>query len=149
MSLDEYMSVININQVSVFLSLTYALPLLKRGVNASVINISSIAGIAGSAGGAAYSSSKYAVRGLTQVAALEWAPFNIRVNSIYPGVIETPMVAQDDNKERVADLVKTIPLAKIGKSDDISSMVLFLASEEAGFCTASEFVVDGGTLAGF
>jgi 3alpha(or 20beta)-hydroxysteroid dehydrogenase len=149
MSLDEYMSVININQVSVFLGLTYALPLLKKGTNASVVNISSIAGIAGSSGGAAYSSSKYAVRGLTQVAALEFAPLNIRVNSIHPGVVETPMVVQGDNREGVVELVKAIPLGRIGKPDDISNMALYLASEDSSFCTASEFVLDGGTLAGF
>ncbi|WP_134091381.1 SDR family oxidoreductase [Olivibacter sp. XZL3] len=148
-SLDVYKKVIGVNQISVFLGMKYALPLLKKSGNASIINISSIAGLAGSKGNAAYSSSKYAVRGLTQTAALEFAPFHIRVNSVHPGVVATPMIEQEDSQELVEALSKAIPLGKIGQPDDLTSIVLLLASDDSAFCTASEFVVDGGSLAGF
>ncbi|WP_130857953.1 SDR family oxidoreductase [Olivibacter jilunii] len=148
-SLDEYMKIVNINQTSVFLGMKHSLMLLKKSANASIVNISSIAGMAGSTGNAAYSSSKYGIRGLTQCAAIEFAPFGIRVNSVHPGVVSTPMIAQDDNKEIVDRLAKTIPLGKIGQPNDLTNVVLLLASDEGAFCTASEFVVDGGSLAGF
>ncbi len=146
MTLEEYMHVININQVSVFLGMTYALPLLKKGNNSSVINISSITGFKGSRAGSAYSSSKFAVRGLTQSAALEFAPYNIRVNSIHPGAVETPMLVQEDTKDSVAKFAKTIPLGRIAKPEEVTSFVLYLAGDESTYSTAGEYVIDGGAL---
>lgn len=145
--LADYMSVVNINQASVFLGLNYTLPLLKKGTNASVINISSVAGFKGAANAAAYCSSKYAVRGLTQVAAIEFAPFKIRVNSVHPGIIATPMVIQEDTKNQINEMKKLVLLGEIGKPEDVTNMVLFLASEDAAYCTGGEFVVDGGETA--
>jgi len=147
LSLEEYIKVININQVSIFLSLKYGLPLLKKSGSASVINISSIAGLKGiSAGNAAYSSSKYAVRGLTQVAAIEFAAFNIRVNSIHPGFVKTPMLDAVP-ADVLEQMIKSIPLNRLAVSEELSNVILFLAGDEASYCTAGEYVVDGGLMA--
>lgn len=146
MSLEDYMWVIDINQVSIFLGMKYVLPSMKTTGKGSIINISSIAGFKGSAAGAAYSSSKFAVRGLNEVAALEFAPYNIRVNSIHPGAIETPMLVQEDTKDAVAEFAKTIPLKRIAKPAEVTNLVVFLASDEGSYCTGSEFVIDGGAL---
>jgi 3alpha(or 20beta)-hydroxysteroid dehydrogenase len=149
MTLEKYMQAVNINQVSVFLGLTHALPLLKRSDGSSVINISSVAGLRANPFEVAYASSKFAVRAMSQVAALEFAPFKIRVNSVHPGLVETPMVMLEEYKEMIEGIKERNPLKRIATVDDISNMVLFLASEEAAYVTASEFVVDGGTTAGY
>ncbi len=147
LSLENYIKVININQVSIFLSLKYALPVLKKSSGASVINISSIAGLKGiTVGNAAYSSSKYAVRGLTQVAALEFAAFNIRVNSIHPGFVKTPMLDTVPS-EVLEEMTKSIPLNRLAVAEELSNVILFLAGDEASYCTAGEYVVDGGLMA--
>ena len=149
MTLATYLQAVNINQVSVFLGLTYALPLLKKSDGASVINISSVAGLKANPYEVAYASSKFAVRAMTQVAALEFAPFKIRVNSVHPGLVETPMVLLEEYKAVIEGIKERNPLKRIASVEDVSNMVLFLASEAAAYCTGSEFVVDGGTLAGY
>lgn len=146
MTLDEYMRVVNVNQVSVFLGMSHCLELLKKGKNASVINISSIAGLTCSPAGAAYSSSKFAVRALTEVAAQEWAPFKIRVNTICPGAINTPMLVQPDTKDAVNEFAKSIPLKRIGNPEELTKAVMFFASSDGSYCTGSTLVVDGGSI---
>lgn len=146
MTLDEYMRVVNVNQVSIFLGLTHSLELLKKGKDASVINISSVAGLKCSPTGAAYSSSKFAVRALTEVAALEWAPFKIRVNTICPGAINTPMLVQPDTKDAVKEFAQKIPLKRIGEPEELTKAVFFLASSDSSYCTGSTIVVDGGSI---
>lgn len=146
MTLEEYMRVVNVNQVSVFLGMSHCLELLKKGKNASVINISSIAGLTCSPAGAAYSSSKFAVRALTEVAAQEWAPFKIRVNTICPGAINTPMLVQPDTKDAVNEFAKSIPLKRIGNPEELTKAVMFFASSDGSYCTGSTLVVDGGSI---
>lgn len=145
MSLQDYMRVININQVSVFLGMKYILPSMKLAGCGSIINISSIAGLKGTNYGTAYSSSKFAVRGLTQSAALEFAPYCIRVNSVYPGAIETPMLVQEDTKAKVEAFAQTIPCKRIAKPIEVSKAVLFLASDESSYCIGTDLVVDGAS----
>lgn len=149
MTLHQYMQAVNVNQVSVFLGLTYALPLLKKGDGASVINISSVAGMRANPYEVAYAGSKFAVKAMSQVAALEFAPFKIRVNSIYPGLVETPMSMKEEYKEAIEGIKERNPLKRIASVDDVSNMILFLSSNEASYVTAGEFVVDGGTIAGY
>ncbi|KAF1697247.1 3-alpha-hydroxysteroid dehydrogenase [Pseudoxanthomonas jiangsuensis] len=149
MSLETYMKVVDINQVSVFLGLTHTFELLKRGRSPSVVNIASIAGIKTSKGGVAYSASKFAVRGMTELAAQEWAPLGIRVNSICPGAVETPMTMQDDVKELMAALKQTIPLGRIAKPIEITKAVMFLASEDSSYATGAHLVMDGGAIIKF
>ena len=146
MTLDEYMKVINVNQVSIFLGMSHCLELLKKGKDTSVINISSIAGLTCTPAGAAYSSSKFAVRALTEVAAQEWAQFKIRVNTICPGAIDTPMLVQPDTKDAVNEFAKSIPLKRIGDPEELTKAVMFFASSDSSYCTGSTLVVDGGSI---
>lgn len=149
MTKEQYMKSIEINQLSVFLGMKCALPLLEKSEAASIINISSIEGFHGSSGGYAYVSSKFAVRGLTRSAALEFATKNIRVNSVHPGAVETPMVleATGAQKEAIEQFKNTIPMKRMAKPEEISKLVLFLASDDSSYSTGAEFIVDGGSLA--
>ena len=119
---------------------------MKAQGGGSIINISSLAGIYG-IGNAAYNSSKGALRTMTKNVALDYGKHNIRVNSVHPGVIETPMIAEftEDQTSREYTLA-TIPLNKLGKPSDIAYAVLYLASDESQFVTGIELVVDGGAL---
>ncbi|MFB9860735.1 SDR family NAD(P)-dependent oxidoreductase [Salinicoccus siamensis] len=144
-SLDDYMKIVNINQVSVFLGTKTVAPLMKEQKNGSIINISSMNGLVG--GAPAYTDTKFAVRGLTKASARELSPFNIRVNSVHPGVIQTPMLEQEGVKEAVEEFKKTIPLRRVAQPEEVSDMVVFLASDEARYSTGSEFVIDGGITA--
>ncbi|GIN58519.1 SDR family NAD(P)-dependent oxidoreductase [Lederbergia ruris] len=145
MTEEEYRKVIDINQVSVFLGMKAVLPSMRKTENGSIVNISSINGLKGSVAAVAYSASKFAVRGMNKAAALEFAPYGIRVNSVHPGAIETPMIVQEDNKEMVEEFAKSIPMKRIAKPEEVTNMVLFLASDDSSYCTGSEFVVDGGS----
>ena len=141
-TLDDYMKIVNINQVSVFLGMKYVQPSMAKADGGSIINVSSINGIVGGAVG--YTDTKFAVRGITKAGALEFAKDNIRVNSIHPGVVETPMVTEGDSYELIQEYAKTIPLGRMAQSQDISDLVLFLASDDSRYSTGAEFVVDGG-----
>ena len=141
----EYRRVIDVNQVGVFLGMKSVLPSMKRAGGGSIINISSIAGLIGSANALAYTASKFAVRGMTKSAAVEFAPCNIRVNSIHPGTIRTPMTDPLlESKEMVAAIVTSVPAGRVGEPSEVVNVALLLASDESRFSTGAEFVVDGG-----
>lgn len=142
---EEYRRILEINQVSVFLGIKEIIPSMQKAGAGSIINISSINGLVGGAVG--YTDSKFAVRGLTKAAALECAHYGIRVNSVHPGVIATPMVVQEDTKAAVEEFSKHIPLKRVAEPAEVSKLVLFLASDESSYSTGSEFVVDGGITA--
>lgn len=142
----EYRKVIDINQVGVFLGLKAVIPSLKKVENGAIINISSINGLRGGLGTVAYDASKFAVRGMTKTAAIELAPYGIRVNSIHPGVILTPMVQQEGIEDVVSQLAENIPLKRAAQPEEVSKLVLFLA-EDASYSTGSEFILDGGLTA--
>ena len=121
--------------------------MVKGEHGGSIINISSVAGLIGVFGSTAYSASKWAVRGMTKVAAKELGRYGIRVNSIHPGLIDTAMTADmpaivDPEKRRRNE--RRTPLGRVGTPDDIANIALFLASEASSYCTGQEFVVDGG-----
>ena len=146
---DDYLKVVMVNQVGVFLGMRAAAPAMKSGGRGgSIVNISSIDGIIGMPGVAGYVSSKFAVRGMTKTAALELAPYGIRVNSVHPGYIDTPMLREPMGDALTDKLARTVPLGRLGTTSDIANLVLFLASDDSGYCTGSEFVVDGGVTAG-
>lgn len=145
MSLGEYRRIVEINQVSIFLGMKAVIPAMKEAKSGSIINISSINGLVGGAIG--YTDSKFAVRGMTKAAALECSPFGIRVNSVHPGVVETPMIMQGDTKDAVAAFAKHIPMRRIAQPEEVTSVVLYLASDDASYSTGAEFVVDGGITA--
>lgn len=146
-TIEDYQRVIDVNQVGVFLGMkTIAASMKQIGNAGSIVNISSLAGIEGTRNCTAYGASKWAVRGMTKVAALELGKFNIRVNSIHPGLIDTDMMQelpyiQAGKLDRV---VKNIPLGRPARSDEVAQLALFLATDESSYCTGSEFIVDGG-----
>lgn len=141
----EYRKIVDINQVSVFLGMRTVAPSMKKTTGGSIINISSINGIVGGAIG--YTDTKFAVRGMTKAAALELSHSGIRVNSVHPGVIQTPMIDQEGSREAIKQFAKSIPLERIAEPGEVTNMVLFLASDEASYVTGSEFIVDGGITA--
>lgn len=144
-TLEEYQRIVNINQTSVFLGMKTVAAVMKDNGGGSIINISSMNGLVGGAIG--YTDTKFAVRGMTKAAALNLAPMNIRVNSVHPGVIATPMIVQEDTKAAVEEFAKQIPLKRLAESEEVSKMVLFLATDDSSYSTGSEFVIDGGLTA--
>ncbi|NGP43996.1 glucose 1-dehydrogenase [Bacillaceae bacterium SIJ1] len=144
---EEYRKVVDINQVSVFLGMKTVVSSMRKTESGSIVNISSLGGLIGQPGIIAYNASKFAVRGMTKVAAMEFAEYNIRVNSVHPGIIQTPMIEGEGQAELRDQLVQAIPLKRIASSEEVSNLVLYLASDESSYSTGSEFVVDGGMFA--
>lgn len=145
LELSDYRRVIEINQVSTFLGMKSVLPSMKRAGGGSIINISSLAGLVGNPFTYAYTASKFAVRGMTKCAAIEFAPFEIRVNSIHPGLIRTQMtVGTANSEETVAIAAAATPARRMGEAEEVANIVLLLASDEARYSTGAEFVIDGG-----
>ena len=132
----------------VFLGTKHAIPAMRRGGGGSVINVISIYALVGSPLGTAYSASKGAARAFTRTAAVQYAPENIRVNSVFPGFVETPMTrevhAQPGVREERTALT---PLGRLAMPEDIAWGILYLASDESGYVTGSELVIDGGMTA--
>jgi 3alpha(or 20beta)-hydroxysteroid dehydrogenase len=135
--------VLDVNTMGVFLGMQSVVDAMRRAGGGSIVNISSAAGMIGSPGAIGYTASKWAVRGMTKAAALELAPFAIRVNSVHPGVIRTPM--SDGAGERTTG---TPPLGRVGEPDEVALLVVYLASDESRYTTGTEHVIDGGQLAG-
>jgi 3alpha(or 20beta)-hydroxysteroid dehydrogenase len=138
--LGKWQKVIDVNLTGTFLGMRVAVDPMTEAGGGSIINVSSIEGLRGAPAVHPYVASKWAVRGLAKSAALELAPFNIRVNSIHPGFIRTPMTA------KLPEDMVTIPLGRPGESREVSTFVLFLASDESSYTTGSEFVMDGGLV---
>jgi 3alpha(or 20beta)-hydroxysteroid dehydrogenase len=146
-TLEEYRRTIDINQVGVFLGMKAVAPTMVGQASGSIVNISSVAGIRGSALTIAYGASKWAVRGMTKIAAKELSPFGVRVNSIHPGLIETTMLAELDALTTREQMMTSIPMGRVAEPDEVAQLVLWLASDESSYSTGAEFVVDGGMTA--
>lgn len=144
----QFRQVIDVNLLSVFFGMKWVLPAMQRAGGGSIVNISSVAGIVTSPMTSAYTASKFAVRGITKSAALEYSQYGIRVNSVHPGYTDTLMISGQIPVEQAEEFKKACaPLGRLGKPEEIANMVLFLASDESSYATGSEFVVDGGYLA--
>ena len=147
---DDYMRIVSVNQIGPFIGIKAAIGALKARGGGAIVNVSSTQGLVGISGGAAYTSSKFAVRGLTKVAALEFGQYGIRANSVHPSGMATPMVARPE----VDDLVdmdanyRNNPIPRIGQPEEIAELILFLASDASSYCTGAEFVADGGGYIG-
>jgi 3alpha(or 20beta)-hydroxysteroid dehydrogenase len=144
---EEYLRVVGVNQLGVFLGIRTAIPAMTTAGRASIVNISSIEGIGGTPATIAYSAGKFAVRGMTKVAAIELAPLGIRVNSIHPGGVRTPMLDPIGGAHLVARVEPLIPMKRLATPDEVAFLALFLASDESSYCTGSEFIADGGITA--
>lgn len=143
-TLQTWDKVVAVTQTSVFLGMKAAGDALKKSGNGSVVNISSMYGIVGSGVSPAYHAAKGAVRLLTKTTALGWAKEGVRVNSVHPGFIDTPILGDTDR----AGLIAGTPTGRLGKPEEMAAMITFLASDDASFATGAEFVVDGGYTAG-
>jgi cyclopentanol dehydrogenase len=138
----------NVNAKSQFLGIKYVLPAMKKAGKGSIINISSVAGIIGTGMAVAYHASKGASRLLTKTVAVELAKYNIRVNSVHPGVIRTDMTKDILEDEQTAkQFLGVTPLGRAADPEEVANGALFLASNESSYMTGSELVIDGGWTA--
>ncbi len=140
---ERFMSMVHINQLGVFLGMQAVLEPLRAAGGGSIVNLSSAAGLTGTPRTIGYSATKWAVRGMTKVAAIEFAPFNIRVNSIHPSAVATPMLG-----DMAANAGKSTPIGRVALPEEVAELALFLASDASRYSTGSEFVCDGGLTAG-
>ncbi len=147
-SVDEFTRVWRINQLGCFLGMRTAIAPMRDAGGGSIVNISSNCGMFGIAGMLTYTSTKWAIRGMTKVAAMELGQYGIRVNSVHPGPIETPMTAHRvASKDGQASFARQ-PIPRIGQPIEVARLVRFLASDEASYCTGAEYSCDGGQAAG-
>lgn len=143
---EDFRRVVEINQTGVFLGMRAVAPLMCDQGGGSIVNISSAAGLRGDPLIHAYVASKWAVRGMTKAAALELAPFGVRVNSVHPGLIQTPMSAAEFEPGK-PDPGRNIPMGRVGQPEEVAEMVAFLAAETSAYVTGAELAVDGGATA--
>ncbi|MFF2446534.1 SDR family NAD(P)-dependent oxidoreductase [Neobacillus sp. NPDC058068] len=144
--MDQWEKVMDVNLSGCVIGMKYVIPEMKKAGGGSLINISSIGGIVGMAGTSPYTAAKGALRSLTKAAAVEFSKDKIRVNSVHPGIIETPMT-KESFKEALPYYQTFTQLPYFGKPEDVAYGVLYLASDEARFVTGSELVIDGGWTA--
>lgn len=147
---EDFMRVMKVNQLGTFMGIRAVIPHMKAAGGGSIINVSSIDGLHSSAGLSAYSSSKWAVRGLTKSAAIELGQYGIRVNSVHPGGIFTAMGGKGaiSEEDMNAAVYSEFPIPRVGQPEEVAYVTLFLATDEASYSTGSEFVADGGWFAG-
>ena len=138
----KWQKVIDVNLTGTFLGMQASVEAMKTAGGGSIINISSIEGMAGTVACHGYTATKFAVRGLTKSTALELGAFGIRVNSVHPGLVKTPMA------DWVPEDIFSSALGRIAQPREVSNLVVYLASDDSSYSTGSEFVVDGGTIAG-
>jgi 3alpha(or 20beta)-hydroxysteroid dehydrogenase len=148
-TLADYERVIRVNQIGAFLGMRSVVEPMSRAGTGSIVNVSSVEGLAGMPFLVAYTASKFAIRGMTKVAALELGPKGIRVNSVHPGMIDTKMVSDAAGGAEIDNywVGKKVALGRVGQPGEIANLVVFLASDESSYSTGAEFVADGGATA--
>ena len=147
---EDYLRVFRVNQFGTFLGLRSVIEPMKAAGQGSIINVSSIDGLHSAAGLSAYSSTKWAVRGLTKNAAIELGQYGIRVNSVHPGGMYTAMGGSEQSsaEELNQTVYAKFPIPRVGEPIEVAQVILFLATDEASYSTGSEFVADGGWFTG-
>jgi 3alpha(or 20beta)-hydroxysteroid dehydrogenase len=150
-STDDYLKVIRINQVGCFLGMRTCAEAMRAAGGGAIINIASTAGLEGVAGALPYTASKHAVVGMTRAAALELAPWKIRVNVVCPGGMATPLLVESLGMP--LDKLTTMdipwnPMRRMGHPDEIAKAALFLATDDSSYATGSVVTIDGGLMAG-
>ena len=148
-TLADYERVIRVNQIGTFLGMRAVVPGMLAAGGGSIVNVSSVEGLAAAPLLTAYTASKFAIRGMTKVAALELAGRGVRVNSVHPGVVDTGLLptALGGQPVDLSYVAKRVPMRRVGQAAEIAELVVFLASDESSYCTGSEFVADGGVTA--
>jgi len=149
-TVEDWDRIMGVNVRGTFLGLKHVIPVMIKQGGGSIINNASTAGLVGAKGVALYGSSKGAIRNLSKHAALEYAEYGVRVNSIYPGFVDTAMLKHrmDTEQNNSAEQGKKVPLGRIGEPREIADTVVFLASDESSYITGAEIVIDGGRTAG-
>ncbi|WOV88303.1 SDR family oxidoreductase [Sporosarcina oncorhynchi] len=143
-TIEDWRRLSDINGFGTFLGMKHALEYMKQAKKGSIVNISSYTALIGM-GVNPYSASKGSVRAISKAAAADFGQYGVRVNAVFPGVIETPMTASlEGAKEVVNGLIRMTPLQRLGQPEDIANAVLFLSSDEASYITGAELVIDGG-----
>ncbi|OZD01986.1 oxidoreductase [Rhodococcus sp. 06-235-1A] len=145
-TVEDWHRVMNINLSSVFYGMKACAPLLKRGDGGSIVNVSSIAGMLGYFA-AGYGASKWGVRGLSKVGALEFAEYGVRVNSIHPGLVDTPLL-HSGSTTFVETSLQSVPAGRVADAEEIAESVAFLLSDSSRYITGTEIVIDGGLTSG-
>lgn len=142
----DFVRTFEVNQLGIFLGMKAVLESMKAA-GGSIINISSLSGLVGEALTVAYTATKFAVTGMTKVASREFGNFGVRVNSVHPGLIDTPMLDYArDFPEFIEKIMADSSLGRVGRPEEVSNLVVFLASDEASFITGSAYVIDGGSM---
>jgi 3alpha(or 20beta)-hydroxysteroid dehydrogenase len=145
-SLEDYRRIIEVNQIGCFLGMRIAGRVIVESGGGSIINVSSTGGLEGVPKSIAYAASKHAIVGMTKTAAIELGPMGVRVNSLHPGGVDTPMLGL--SREERDTGFGFLPLQRIAEPEEIARVAVFLASSDASYCTGSEILVDGGSMAG-
>ncbi len=145
--LDGWEKVISVNLNGVFYGMRYQIPAMLKAGEGAIVNIASILGQVGFAGSSAYVAAKHAVVGLSKNAALEYSSQNIRINSVGPGFIITPLIEKNLTQDVMNFLASKHPIGRLGKSEEVAELVLWLSSPKASFVSGSYYAVDGGYLA--
>ncbi|MFD5099463.1 SDR family NAD(P)-dependent oxidoreductase [Streptomyces albidochromogenes] len=140
---ENFERLVRVNLIGPFLGIRSVVPAMKEAGAGSVVNVSSTAGLVGIPGHAAYGASKFGLRGLTRSSALDLAPYGIRVNSVHPGAIDTPMVASVADRDW-----SHLPLGRMGRPEEVGEVVRFLVSDASSYITGAELTVDGGSTTG-
>jgi 3alpha(or 20beta)-hydroxysteroid dehydrogenase len=147
-SVEAFMRTVTVNQLGTFLGMRAAVEPMRKAGGGSIINISSVDGLRGLNGVFAYSSTKWAVRGMAKCAALELGHLGIRVNSIHPGGVATPMNDPHAGDMDIDAMFANQAIPRLAEADEVARLTLFLASDDSSYCTGSEFTADGGWTAG-
>ena len=152
-SLSDFRELVDVNQFGTFLGMRTASRAMAPAGRGSIINIVSVDALYGTPGTGGYGATKWAVRGLTKVAAGEWGPLGIRCNGIFPGGMDTPMAAPTSNnvlmRAKSADeIIGGWPISRLARPAEVAPLAVYLGSDESLYCTGAEFVIDGGATAG-